>query len=67
MGISIGHDGNQRLCVGQLPGRARPSLYVWDPMSIQTLASFKSEDAAHEVERFFRAMDGKRIVFEEDV
>ena len=65
MGISIGQDGKRKLCVGQLPGRARPSLYLCDPMGIQPLASFKSDDAAHEVEKFLLGMVGARVVFEE--
>lgn len=59
--IAIGRDGKRKLCVGQLPGRARPSLYLWDAMGITTLASFRSEEAAQQAEAFFASMIGARI------
>ena len=62
MSISIGQDGKPKLCVGQLPGRKRPSLYLWTAMDIRTLASFKSQAAADEAIKFLEGMVGCKIV-----
>ena len=62
MNFGIGQDHGRKLCIGKLPGRKRPSLYLWDPIMIATLATFRSDDAAEEAERFFRSMIGARVV-----
>ena len=64
MGISLGQDGKRKLCVGQLPGRKRPSLYFWDPLGIYVLAHFKDDSAADDVEKFFLGADGAKITVE---
>ena len=65
MSVAIGQDGKQKLCVGNLPGRKHPSLYLWTPMDIVVLASFSSDGAAAQAERFIRGMAGARV-YEED-
>jgi hypothetical protein len=65
MGIAIGQDGKRKLCVGKLPGRARPSLYLWDALGITTLASFRDESAAKQAEAFLEGMIGARIIWDE--
>lgn len=62
MGIAIGRDGEPKLCVGTLPGRKRPSLYLWHPLGIRVLASFRNEAAAETVERFIESLAGAHIV-----
>ena len=62
MSISIGRGGKAKLCVGQLPGRKRPSLYLWTAMDIRTLASFKSQAAADEAVSFLESMIGGKII-----
>jgi len=62
MSIAIGQDGKPKLCVGQLPGRSRPSLYLWEPMCITTLASFRNEWAAERAISFLEGMVGARVV-----
>ena len=63
-GIALGQDGKPKLCVGQLPGRKRPSLYFWDPMDIRVLATFRGEDQAADVVRFFEGMIGAKVVLD---
>jgi hypothetical protein len=65
--ICIGQDGKPKLCVGKLPGRKRPSLYMWTPMGIYPLASFKDEASASEATRFIEGMIGARLVEEEEI
>lgn len=62
MSIAIGQDGKRKLCVGRLPGRKRPSLYLWDPMLITPLATFKNDAAAEQAETFLAGMIGARVV-----
>ena len=62
MTISIGQDGKTKLCVGKLPRRKRPSLYLWTPMSIKVLASFTSDRTAEQAESFIEGMVGYRLV-----
>jgi hypothetical protein len=64
--ICLGQDGKPKLCVGHLPGRARPSLYMLDPFVIQVLASFSSVAAAEQAKRFFKGMIGSRVIDESE-
>ena len=61
--VAVGQDGTRKLCVGQLPGRMNPSLYLWDPMNITVLANFQSEDKAEQAKAFLLGMVGARVVF----
>lgn len=60
--IAIGQDGKPKLCVGTLPGRKRPSLYLWTALDITTLATFRNQEAADSASRFLRGMIGARVV-----
>ena len=60
--MRIGQDGKPQLCVGMLPGRARPSLYLWTALDIRPLATFRSLGAAEECADFLLGMVGARVV-----
>ena len=64
--ISFGPVGGRRLCIGPLPGRVRPCIYFWDPLTIRVLGSFRSDDACADAVRFLAHMVGKRIVWDKD-
>ena len=59
--FAIGQDGKPKLCVGALPGRKRPSLYLWTALDIIPLASFRNQKAADIVVRFLIDMIDARI------
>lgn len=57
-----------RLCIGKLPGRKRPCLYLWDALGIRVVAFFADQAAADATERFLEgcANDGARMVWVAD-
>ncbi len=58
--VSIG-SADETLCVGMVPGRKRPSLYLQRGGTLFVLASFRDDGAAGEAVDFFESLSGKHL------